>query len=468
MKKFLITICIVIALGANVFAQSGFLDLTFNIGTGANNIVTTTSIQTDGKIIIGGSFTSYNGTARNYIARLNADGTLDPTFNPGLGSNLPVETSSVQSDGKIIIGGGFTSYNGTARNRIARLNTDGTLDATFNPGTGPDAIVWDIFIQTDEKIIIAGHFSNYNGVNKGRIARLNSDGAIDTTFNLGSGANSTIYSIALQNDGQIIIGGDFNTFSTTPINRIARLNTNGTLDSTFNSAPGPNNTVYTNSIQNDGKIIIGGTFTSCNGTARNYIARLNNDGTLDTTFNPGIGTSSAVSTSLIQPDGKILIGGAFSSYNGTSRNSIVRINTDGTLDVTFNPGTGADNKIDAIGIQNDGQLIINGAFSAYNGSSRKRIARLLNDVTVGLENHNAVAASIKLFPNPTEGMLTLQGDDLSGAVVNTYSSIGQLLMQQKVVGGSTHIIDLSTKMAGLYIVEVNQENNVSRFKVAKE
>ena len=119
------------------YAQPGTIDLTFNptdvgfgSGFGTNNVVLTTSIQSDGKIIIGGWFTSYNGIARNRIARLNTDGTLDATFNPGTGANSAVYTTSIQSDGKIIIGGNFTSYNGTGRNRIARINGNNVLNTS--------------------------------------------------------------------------------------------------------------------------------------------------------------------------------------------------------------------------------------------------------------------------------------------------------------------------------------------------
>ena len=99
-------------------------------------------MQSDGKIIIGGSFTSYDGIGRNSIARLNADGSLDIGFNPGTGANNPVHSITLQPDGKIIIGGDFTNYNGTGRNRVARLNTDGSLDTGFNPGIGPTTTVF--------------------------------------------------------------------------------------------------------------------------------------------------------------------------------------------------------------------------------------------------------------------------------------------------------------------------------------
>ena len=166
-----------------VFAQPGTLDTSFNPGTGAESSVFTTSIQSDGKIIIGGYFTFYNGISRNQITRLNTDGTLDTTFNTGTGTDgspLSVETTSIQSDGKIIIGGNFTSYNGIARNHIARLNTDGTIDTSFNPGTGADSNVLNTSIQSDGQLIIGGNFISYNGTGINRIARINGDNALST------------------------------------------------------------------------------------------------------------------------------------------------------------------------------------------------------------------------------------------------------------------------------------------------
>ena len=126
------------------FAQTGDNDPTFNPtdigfgnGDGASNGVYTTAVQSDGKIIIGGEFITYNGTARNRIARLNADGSLDATFNPGTGTNNIVRTTAVQSDGKIIIGGEFTGYNNSGRNRIARILNCTTPNVTL---TGTNTI----------------------------------------------------------------------------------------------------------------------------------------------------------------------------------------------------------------------------------------------------------------------------------------------------------------------------------------
>jgi uncharacterized delta-60 repeat protein len=378
MTKTLLTFLTLCLLVTNTIAQSSSLDLTFNPGTGANGIIWTTAIQSDGKIIIGGEFTSYNGTARNHIARINADGSLDASFNPGTGANERVRTIAIQSDGKIIIGGFFTSYNGTASNYITRLNADGSLDATFNPGTGANNFVNTSDIQSDGKIIIGGDFISYNGTTRNRIARLNADGSLDASFNSEAGTNSTVWTTAIQSDGKIIIGGQFTSYFVTARNRIARLNADGSIDASFNPGTGTNWTVYSTAIQSDGKIIIGGFFASYNGTAINHIARINADGSLDASFNPGTGVNGNVWTTAIQSDGKIIIGGQFTSYYGTTRNRIAILNTDGSLDVSFNPGTGANDPILTSSIQSDGKIIIGGGFTSYNGTTRNRIARIIN------------------------------------------------------------------------------------------
>lgn len=410
-------------------SSNGSLDTSFNPGTGANNWVWSTSIQSDGRIIIGGDFTSCNGADRNGVARLNTNGSLDASFNPGTGPNGTVRSTTIQSDGKIILGGRFTSFNGRNRNRIARLNTngsldisfnsgtagndygnissisiqdngkiiigglftsyqetgsdniarlntDGSLDTSFNPGAGTNGLLWTISIQSDGKIIVGGGIFSYTGLSRNNVFRLHADGSLDISFNPGTGVSGTVYSTSIQDDGKIIIGGWFDSYNGTGINNIARLNTDGSLDTTFNPGTGPRGLIQTISIQSDGRIIIGGDFTFYNGTGRNRIARLNKDGSLDTSFNPGTGVSGAIYSISIQDDGKIIIGGWFDSFNGTGRNNIVRLNSDGSLDTTFNPGRGASGSIQAISIQSDGKIIIGGDFTSYSGTGRNKIARL--------------------------------------------------------------------------------------------
>jgi uncharacterized delta-60 repeat protein len=371
--------------GRNYIARlnaDGTLDTSFDPGAGANDRIHSIALQSDGKILIGGWFTSYNGTGRNYVARLNADGTLDTSFDPGAGANYIIETIVLQSDSKIIIGGGFTNYNGTGRNRIARINTDGTIDISFDPGLGANDMIYSITPQPDGKILIGGWFTSYNGAGKNHIARLTENGELDASFNSGTGANNSILTTALQPDGKIIIGGSFTSYNGTGRNRIARLNSDGTLDVSFTVGSGSNNTIWTTALQSDGKIIIGGEITSYNSNGRNYIARLSEGGALDEIFYPGTAANFWIYTTTVQPDGKILIGGRFTSYNGTSKNRIARLNSDGTLDDSFITGTGTNNSIWTTVLQSDGKIIIGGDFTSYNGTSRNRITRLNPDGTL--------------------------------------------------------------------------------------
>jgi uncharacterized delta-60 repeat protein len=142
-------------------------------------------VQPDGRVLIAGSFTRVNGTDRKHIARVNADGSLDNSFNPGTGANgYSVSPIVMQPDGKVLICGSFTSINGTNRNRIARLNADGSLDSSFNPGTGPDGLVRSIALQPDGNVVIGGDFFSINGVTRHYVARLYGDSAIVPSLNI--------------------------------------------------------------------------------------------------------------------------------------------------------------------------------------------------------------------------------------------------------------------------------------------
>jgi uncharacterized delta-60 repeat protein len=365
--------------------SDGSLDTSFNSGTEASSYVLNLAMQPDGKIIIGGVFTSYNGTARRNIARLNANGSLDTSFNPGTGANSDVSKIAVQLDGKIIIGGNFTSFNGTNRNRIARLNTDGSLDTSFNPIIiGANSQVNSIYVQHDSKILIGGIFNSINGIERNSIARLNADGSLDSSFNVGTGM--FVYSISLQPNGKLILGGLFSTIGGTRRGNVARLNADGTLDNSFNPdyGLGPNNRILTTSFQPNGKVIIAGNFTSYNNVSINRLARLNSNGSLDTSFNVGTGANNAVINAVLQPDGKIIIVGNFTSYNNVSKNGLARLNSNGSLDTSFNLGIGPNNSVFSTILQRDGKIIIAGSFTLFNGIARNKIARLNSDGSLDL------------------------------------------------------------------------------------
>ncbi|MCX7769544.1 MAG: delta-60 repeat domain-containing protein [Proteobacteria bacterium] len=343
--------------------------LTFNDGFNPNvdGMIRALAVQENGKILIGGYFTYVNGVKKNYIARLNQDGSLDETFDCKV--NQYVNFISLQNDGKILIGGNFTNVNGIERIRVARLNPDGTLDSTFKADA--NGFVASIIPYSDNKILIGGDFTEINGLPKIRLAMLDYNGNIDESFNAEVGGG--VRSIAVQVDNKIIIGGYFISVNGITRNNIARLNPDGSLDQTFNILV--NNGVESVAIQVDGKIVMGGLFTSVGGAMRNYIARLNSDGSLDSTFN--IGVNNTVFRVLVQGDGKILLGGGFTTLGGLARNNLGRINFDGSLDSSFNPQF--DNWIYDVAIQRDGKIIAVGNFSNVNGTLRNGIARIYND-----------------------------------------------------------------------------------------
>lgn len=349
-----------------------------NIGDGATNGVWALQSQPDGKVLIGGAFTSVGGQTRNRLARLNADGTLDTTF---ADANLsqPVRAIALQSDGKILVGTVGTSTPTQALNQLFRFNADGTPDTSFNVNVNNG--VYAISLQTDGRIIIGGFFTSVNAQARSFLARLNADGTLDSS--LAASPDSTVSSLVRQPDGKILIGGIFSQISGSPRNRLARLNADGTLDASFNSlvsAYGSGRGIQTIAVQPDGKIIIGG-YASQDGSLK-IVARLNADGTPDTAFNQNVESFSGVdyqnvSAVALQSNGKILVGG------GYPNTSLVRLNANGTTDAAFNPHpTSHPNPVtivNALAVQPDQKILVGGYFTRIGGAARNNFARLLSD-----------------------------------------------------------------------------------------
>ena len=361
-------------------AQTGSVDPGFNTGTGANNTVRAFLVQPDGNVVMSGAHSLYNGSSANTIVRLDVYGAVDPGFSAGTGANNYISAMALQPDGKILIGGAFTSYDGIGRNYIARINANGTLDASFNPGSGANQRVEAIVVQPDGKILIGGVFQNFNGSGRNRIARLNANGTVDTGFVPGTGANQNVEALALQSDGKVLVGGSFTSFNGTALNRIARLNSDGSLDMTFTPGTGASATIWDMALQPDGKLVVGGEFTTFNGTARGRIARLNTNGSLDLTFATGSGLSAVCRRLEMHGGGKVLVAGNFTSANGVGRNRIARLNADGSTDLTFNPGMGLNNgEAWALAARPDGRVLLGGSFTLFNSTAKNRVVQLLGD-----------------------------------------------------------------------------------------
>ncbi len=440
---------------------NGTPDDTFRVALDASAWVQAVIAMPGGKVLIGGAFSQVNGVPRNCIARLNADGTLDASFDPGTGldknGNLKreeINAIAVQNDGKLLIGGAFTSYNGTASNRLARLEANGALDEAFrnNVGAGPTGYVLVIIPQGNGKLVAGGYFTAFNGQNKYSIVGLNADGTTDANY-LTYLERSAFAQLLVQPDGKLLING-FGTINDQPARGIVRLNPDGTpdegftanasselmqlypdgkilavsqsgtlirlnpdgsRDGSFSAPPTFNRSVVVMAVLADGKIMVGGFFTTVNGTPHNRLVRLNADGSVDGTFNTGTGFDEITESILPQPDGRVIVGGWFSNYDGTPQRQIARLNADGTLDKSFvASGSGRDyfdlQTISSLTRQADGKIVVGGTFHTLNGVGKKNLARLLPDGV--LDNtfttpDSVLTFSRRPFPLQADGKLLL-------------------------------------------------------------
>jgi uncharacterized delta-60 repeat protein len=421
----------------------GSLDATF--APAINGPVQAIALESNGQYVVGGSFTEVDGIARNNIARLNPDGTLDGVFNPSANGNI--NAIAVLSTGQILVGGGFTSFapNGSTTtygvNYFARLNADGSIDLTFAPN--PSGGVFAIAVQSNGDIVVGGGFTSISGYTRGYIARLQPNGEMDPNP-FDPEANSSVYGITIQSNGQIIIGGSFTALipqtakagvattltnplygpqtvlpapgvsAVTPIyvNHLARLNTDGTLDTTF--FPDPSADVLNTAVQSDGSIIVTGAYTSfapngaTTGVIRNYIGRVASNGTLDTNFNPN--ANALINTVSVLSNGNILIGGSFTTLqpNGAAApsfyNHLAILNSDGSINTSFTPGANPSpsGTVSVIAQQLNGQVLVAGSFGPLAGSPSAYLARLNGDATPDTTFNAYVDGpvnSVALLPN---------------------------------------------------------------------
>lgn len=385
-KKLLYILILLLAYVNTTFAQQGKVDQTFNTqddgqsGDGFNGAVRTLALQEDGNLIVGGEYLSLNGVPASYLTRLNPDGSIDESFNTGSGFNGKIYASCLQPDGKIILGGSFTTFNGVSAGRLIRLNQDGSYDAAFNTTIGATTgIVYDITMQSDGKIIIVGSFTKYTNNTVNRVARLFPDGTLDLSFVTGSGSAVNITHAKITSDNKIILTGNFISFNGILANRIIRLNNNGSVDSSFNIGSGFNDDVNAIAIQADGKIVLGGNFTSYNEISANRIIRLNADGTRDQNFLTGAGFSKeGVQAIKINAYGDLMIGGSFTGlYNNAEVNRLVFLNEDGTIKSNFDIGSGpASASVVSLEFDQEGSWFVGGTFSAFNGQNQGRLAKI--------------------------------------------------------------------------------------------
>jgi uncharacterized delta-60 repeat protein len=433
--------------------------------------------------MVGGSFSTYGGSSSIGAMRVDATGAYSSSFLVGDGFTnafaMQMHAVMVQPDDKVLLAGQYNAYNGVPVNGLIRLNSGGSIDLDFNPGTGPagnSAHIYAALLQPDGKIMVGGYFITYNGSPKASIVRLTPQGNVDDTFLVGAGVDGWVLALGYQADGKVIIAGQLTAYNGVPRARIARLNTDGSLDTTFD--PGTGGTagrIDDLVIQPDGKIIIVGTFGYFNGVPHNRISRLNTDGSVDMGFNPGAGAVGSISSGIksvsLQADGKIIIGGGFNTFDGVPRKGLARLNADGSLDTSFDVGVGIDmDRVATTLVLEDGDILIGGGFTSYAGVPRNFIA-LVQGGGGGTAIISSLAApqqALRAYPNPflsdvtfeaaLKGVVGISVFDLSGRMVHSASGVMLNGLVQE---------DLGHLNAGTYVVRVTGENGSMEARVIK-
>lgn len=358
-------------------------DASFPTPSTLNNQTVALVTLPDGRSLVGGSFTSFGGLSRNYLALLDATGAVDPTWTPPV-INWVVSKLFVMEDGGVLVAGSFSAVNGDSTNYqyLFRLKPDLTLDTTFRLqlNNAVKAITQD----TAGRLIIGGNFTSALGVASNRIIRLKTDFTRDSDFQVQM--NAAVEALLTDASGNVIVGGSFSSSGNgSPGGSgpayLARILPNGTLDTTW--APRPNSAVLVLANAADGGIIVGGQFTSvASGTvARSYLARYDADGVLDPNFNPA--PNSTVYSLAVQDNGRILVSGTFTSVNGLSRPRLARLLASGADDPNFEVGSGlgtnSGHYAQGMTLTPQGQIWLLGAFTSYKGASAPYLLRLNGD-----------------------------------------------------------------------------------------
>ena len=377
----------------------------------------------DNKIILRTDATHNNVTIKK-IVRLNiVDGSLDTSFNMGEGFTTNVFDSDIDDfkvqpfDNKIVLSSMlFTSFQGNPVKKVFRLNTDGSLDTSFDLQPQPSldfqyGTPIRICLGDNGEIFLTGSYGSFNTDSRiNGLVKVNSTGNQVNSFSIGEGFTNVgvVNKVVELNNGKILIGGFFSYVNGVQRHGIALLNNDGTLDTGFGTGFGFDNkaTVENLIVLPDEKILVGGTFRRYDNVDKKYLIRLNSDGTIDQDFNAGgSGFSSSANGEAItegiyslefQSDGKIIAGGLFNGYNLTGCSNLVRINADGSYDSTFPVGNGFDKSVACLKLQPDGKILVSGYFTKYKNVTNNGFVQLNADATKNATFNSTLFASNSL------------------------------------------------------------------------
>lgn len=410
------------------YLANGTLDVTFAANVAGNDWHPTLLAEAPGgKLLVGNTIGApmvVDGQLVNSLARLNADGTLDAGFSVGSGPNGPIQAVLVQADGKLVVGGIFTQMAGQTVGNLVRLNANGSLDTNFlSAGRGGSAAVEALAQQPDGKLLLGGRFRTMHGQSRPLLARLNPDGSLDTSLVLtaSSATGAELGALALQPDGRLLVSGVGLTGGTLSSDFL-RLTSSGAPDPSFTNSTaawptGPAGS-HPLQVQSDGKIIISNYNSNGNGRTAGQVARLLADGSTDTSFQfPAAG--AGITAVQLLPGGEMLVGSEADQYgSGPRRTGLALLRPDGSLNTSFAPRLQETGSIEAMVVQADGHILIGGQFDELNGSAVNGLARLSANGVV----ENAYTATVALTGTGVHA-LALQPDG-NVVVGGRFSSLG--------------------------------------------
>jgi len=362
----------------NTSGDTGALDLNFDPGQGADDIVRAIVVEPGGSLLLGGSFRTFDTNACAGLVRLGPDGRMDTAFAPT--SDGLCNALALQTNGQFLVGGSFSEIAGAARRHLARFHPNGELDVEFGPALAPDDSVWTLAVQDDGRILVGGYLSRLGDQAIHGLTRLLPGGEPDREFSAGAGTEAGVAALAIQPDGRILVGGDFASFDNVARGGVVRLWPDGSVDETFDAdLTGSFPRVNTIALPATGGVLMGGRFESVQGVSRYGIARLDESGRLDPLFAAGgLGEPHHEVSSIVvaQPD-QIWVAGSFSRIANTDAQHVALLRAQGDVDPEFHPCGGVSGGVTRLAVQPDGQLLLVGDFSYVNHLRRPGVARLI-------------------------------------------------------------------------------------------
>ncbi len=363
---------------------NGVIDPSFDIGTGFDGNVHCLAIDSNGKLLVGGDFQNFNGTQAPLFIRLNPDGSIDNSFVLGTGfTGTAVYAIGIDSNDKILLGGSFSNYKGSAVQNLVRLSSAGTIDATFITSTATDGAILTILVEANDGMYLGGEFTSFKGSSSPRIVRLTSNGNKEPLFNVGTGFNSTVRTLE-GSDSDInflYVGGDFTRYQTTTIHSIVKLDPLGAIDNNFVQGNGFSDSVKKIKRLSDDTLLVGGNFHSYSIKSVNRLAHLTSNGSFIPTFNEYAGVVGKVSTSLPLTDGKVLVAGELTRVSAETAPKVALLSMHGESDTSLDTGAGFDASVVALIASpfKANAYLLGGQFTQYNTQTRQKLAQVFLD-----------------------------------------------------------------------------------------